>query len=1010
LPHDVFISHASEDREQAMAAVDALERSGISCWIAPRDVQPGQPYAQAIINAINQARVMILVFSSRTNESKMVMRELERATGANKIVLPFRIEDVVPKQELEFYISREHWLNAFEPPFEGACDQLAAAVHNLLADPATNVGPTRPAAPAPVPAPARAAVAPPVPRPAGTQGGARSGSTVVTRTPAAEPAPATRRKGTGVLIAALAAVLVVGGGVGVWRFAGGNAAKLEELRRTAAVLNTPDDLPKAKAAVEELRKLKPDDPLIGMLEKNIRDKEVEQLRGTAGKVGTPAELAAAKQAVARLKELGAEVGDAQGKIDAAEKAAKVAELVGKVKAAEPETAAVDELARLDPANVEIAPARKRLDEAARRKQVDALAATAAKVGTAEEARAAARAIDELVGLSPNDPRVAELRAGVTRALAAELAGKLKVAVGAGAASEESDSAYTELSRIDPTNPAVGEYENKVIAKSGLVVGAQAKYKTIGAALLAAKEGQTISVMPGRYREEVKWPKVKGLRLLGRPGAVVEAQETSSFCIVVDGVNSGAIEGLAFDGRKVKGTKEDFDAILIVGGTQSPFKVESCTFTEFTGSGVLVAQAGTRAALTNLSTVGCGYGVYVSRGAGVTIDRCTFEDCTENGVGVTNPGSRAKVTGTTVRRAKGSGIRFVDTAGGSVEDCTVEDCAGHAVTASGEGTSPTVRKSRLRRCMSGVNFEAGAGGRVEETLAELHEKAGVLALGPGTSPVVVGSVLARNKLHGVVIFDGASGEVTGNTLEENEEDGVMVRGAGSKATVKENTARKNKVYGIVFDKGAIGTAEKNKVLENVKTGVYIADPGTKAEFANNQVADNGDFGIAVLDEAQATLRDNTVSGSGRSGILVTSKGQAVVVKNTVRENSSDGIIFRGESRGSIDDNTCERNSDTGITLAELSKPVVRRNRSAFNGRHGVYISDGAGELVEANTIEKNSDTGIVVTGKGSNPTLRGNRSQNNKFSGLWVTKEANPKVEGDNTFKGNEQGDVKDERL
>jgi hypothetical protein len=51
----VFISYASQDAALAADLCAALERAGLACWIAPRDVKPGDFYADAIVNAINDA-------------------------------------------------------------------------------------------------------------------------------------------------------------------------------------------------------------------------------------------------------------------------------------------------------------------------------------------------------------------------------------------------------------------------------------------------------------------------------------------------------------------------------------------------------------------------------------------------------------------------------------------------------------------------------------------------------------------------------------------------------------------------------------------------------------------------------------------------------------------------------------------------------------------------------------------------------------------------------------------
>ena len=48
----VFISYASQDAAVADAVVGALERAGLKCWIAPRDVVPGALYADEIVRAL----------------------------------------------------------------------------------------------------------------------------------------------------------------------------------------------------------------------------------------------------------------------------------------------------------------------------------------------------------------------------------------------------------------------------------------------------------------------------------------------------------------------------------------------------------------------------------------------------------------------------------------------------------------------------------------------------------------------------------------------------------------------------------------------------------------------------------------------------------------------------------------------------------------------------------------------------------------------------------------------
>jgi hypothetical protein len=130
--HDVFISYAASDKAVADAVCTALESESIRCWIAPRDVLPGQSFARALVNAIHEARVFVLVFSSATNNSQQVERELDRAASSRLPILPLRVEDVLPRESIEYYLAGQHWLDALTPPLADHLERLTVAIAALL--------------------------------------------------------------------------------------------------------------------------------------------------------------------------------------------------------------------------------------------------------------------------------------------------------------------------------------------------------------------------------------------------------------------------------------------------------------------------------------------------------------------------------------------------------------------------------------------------------------------------------------------------------------------------------------------------------------------------------------------------------------------------------------------------------------------------------------------------------------------------------------------------------------
>jgi tetratricopeptide (TPR) repeat protein len=130
--HDAFISYSSNDKAVADATCAALESRGIRCWIAPRDVLPGSNYPRSIVEAIDGSRVMVLVYSSHSNSSPHVVRELTHAVSKGVIIIPFRIEDIPPSKDMEYLIGIPHWLDAMTPPLEKHLVHLADTIRVLL--------------------------------------------------------------------------------------------------------------------------------------------------------------------------------------------------------------------------------------------------------------------------------------------------------------------------------------------------------------------------------------------------------------------------------------------------------------------------------------------------------------------------------------------------------------------------------------------------------------------------------------------------------------------------------------------------------------------------------------------------------------------------------------------------------------------------------------------------------------------------------------------------------------
>jgi TolB-like protein len=132
---DAFVSYASQDAAVADAIVAAMERNGLRCWIAPRDVPPGALYADVIIRAINGTKVLVLVLSENAVSSPHVGKEIERASAKQRPIIALRTDATPLTPALEYFLSESQWIEVGTGGTDAVSAKLVEAVQRLIAYP-----------------------------------------------------------------------------------------------------------------------------------------------------------------------------------------------------------------------------------------------------------------------------------------------------------------------------------------------------------------------------------------------------------------------------------------------------------------------------------------------------------------------------------------------------------------------------------------------------------------------------------------------------------------------------------------------------------------------------------------------------------------------------------------------------------------------------------------------------------------------------------------------------------
>ena len=136
----VFVSHSSVDVGFAEKLVRDLERSGVPCWLAPRDLPPSVSYPTAIIEATQRAVAVIVVLSRHAYDSEHVCREVERAAHIKKPLFPIRIDREPLRGDLEYFLSNRQHIDFLKGRRSEDVQKLAQELKRLFSEEESEAG------------------------------------------------------------------------------------------------------------------------------------------------------------------------------------------------------------------------------------------------------------------------------------------------------------------------------------------------------------------------------------------------------------------------------------------------------------------------------------------------------------------------------------------------------------------------------------------------------------------------------------------------------------------------------------------------------------------------------------------------------------------------------------------------------------------------------------------------------------------------------------------------------
>lgn len=575
-------------------------------------------------------------------------------------------------------------------------------------------------------------------------------------------------------------------------------------------------------------------------------------------------------------------------------------------------------------------------------------------------------------------------------------------------------------------------------------GGWGSHRTIGAAVLAAADGATISVQPGEYHEAL---------VVDRPVTIVAAKGAGTVRVVpVDRPALTVIKGSDVTVRdmELQGPGNNV-AVLIRGGTAV---LETCRVTR----GGVEVTGGANATLRGCDVSdGEVAGVHLTGTSRSVLVDCTVRAIDGDGIRL-GDSAQAECSATSVDGVRGRGLYIGGAAGGVFTSCefrrtggaavhvetlahpVLSDCRIHDARAQGvrvdgtgggggAGSAPSgaaagtdvagagqdEHRTRVDGCeivrtgAEGVLVGGDVRLRLAATQVRETRSSGVLVTGSaqitldsvrvvdsaGTAVVVRDSavaqiqdtILTRSKANGVHVSGEATVVLTGGEVSHTAFTAVHL-GGSSRTTLTDCLVSHTPEHGIRVVGRADLSAERVRVEHARSAGVSIEDGD--AVLRACRVSDAA-YGVRVTTRHRPLFDGCELSAISGTGIEIGPRTEALVRGGSVAGTGSAGIFIDEGSGAWVEDVTITDTEGSGLVVWNSARPRVRSVTVARTGKNGVYVADGASGVIEDCAV---SETGFpaLYVGAGATPVFRNCLVHDTKAD-LTLTDGAAPVFEG-----------------
>ncbi|GAA1907502.1 right-handed parallel beta-helix repeat-containing protein [Streptomyces sodiiphilus] len=466
----------------------------------------------------------------------------------------------------------------------------------------------------------------------------------------------------------------------------------------------------------------------------------------------------------------------------------------------------------------------------------------------------------------------------------------------------------------------------------------AVYSTVGEALAVATDGDTLTLAPGIYRENVVIE--QGVVLRG-PGGSADGPARIA---PPDGVPLTVRGSATVRDVRLEGQDSTAPAVLIEGGTPelsgldvhtssaSGFEVRGgarptvrgCTVDNPAGQGIAVA-GGAGALFEDCEVTASGRpGIAVSGPAHLRLERCRVRHAQGSGLSVTGDGGSVDALDCSIQDVKGTGVRLTDRAVAHLTDCRISATTGDGVTLDTDAVLTLTDSRLLDIPENALDLRSRSVLTLVRCTVHRFGRNGLSVWDPGTHADAHHCEIHESTggYPAVWVSDGATA-VLDDCRVHHVPDALFVLDSGSRADVVDSEISQVRGSAVSVSDGAAVRLDSSRIKE-AGTGAWFRDPGSGGTVTGCTIEDTT-TGIIVAKEADPSVTGCTVSDPGEAGVYVSARGRGTFTDCRVSGSRGYGFHIIDGCRSELTRCRTERCARGGYVFTEDS-PVLTDCRS------------------------------------------------------------------------------------